>query len=286
MKKYQYLLFVTIMIFPYSLCVMDQLTITSKFKRTKEEELIETAEHFKTPDKTINEMVNSILAHSKQLQHPHDIAPLKEEIISNKVTDTHLKNIYDAFHKLKKMMDIPDEVQIFMCHNQTLNPSTIMNYAPLDRCIYVYPLFKNLSLAKILFILIHELTHAQQHLKYGLLKQKLMDSKEREAEADKQAVSAIKCPLCIHIIEAEHLLNEEKLSQNHIKKLQENGYLTAQNISEIKIAKMTDDLCEIHTHDKNLILYHLKPKEICFNDRMCTEPLIKRLSTIRFENKS
>ncbi|MBI2352916.1 hypothetical protein HYV11_01570 [Candidatus Dependentiae bacterium] len=91
-----------------------------------------------------------------------------------------------------------------------------------------------------LFIMIHELTHAQQHMREGILRRVMMNNVSRvesECEADTNAAQKIKCPLCFKAVLAGELLKEK--------------VATAQVIAYVKAMRylMSDDL-KIHLKQK------------------------------------
>lgn len=220
------------------------------FLKTPQEELDQVVCYFvENTGATAQDVTNDVLSASQlqtNRQNLYFLPEIVDHFIAKGLADLH--DMQKTFDALKIMMKIPDDVKIMFSFNHVLMPSGVkMSYNPLDRTLYVYPRAMEQSCrSSILFALIHELTHAQQHMRMGLLGWRLASIVEKEHEADLQAIDAIKCPICIQAIEANELLSEATVSVDQITQLKKDGYLVGADYPFYKALKSNDDLCAFH----------------------------------------
>ncbi len=261
-----------------------------QFKTSKEQEFEESINHYvqlKEPHETKEDVVHDIKSGSKLLNYPSDVSllpPLYDYGRSQEPLGLQLQDMQKTFDALKIMMGIPEEVKIMVARDQAVTPNALMGYNPLDRVVFVYPLVLDDSCRSLqLFTLIHELTHAQQHMHMGLLGSHLHSNIENEHEADSQAAQVIKCPMCMKAVEADYLVHLTPMPKEFIMGLREQGYLIAEDITKYKNTKSAQDLCDFHKADTPVKkqLQSASPEEV-FHIDYKNGSLFDRLSTVRF----
>lgn len=232
--------------------------LEASFKLPKEQEFEQAVQDYKkfhqTPDQTdeyVEQVKNNLLADSYLLNKQDKIMSLVDlaEYYSSQGSRDIAKDILDhqkAFEYLKSKMGVPEDVGIMYCFDQSLWNDVNMSYSPIDRMVYIYPIGQQRDNASKLFFLIHELTHALQHKKQGLLNYYLADNVALEREADTQAAIAIKCPSCMQKIVDEELLAERSASNEENEKRAQSGYLTTRDLKFYMQQKSKHDLCDLH----------------------------------------
>lgn len=268
-----------------------------QFKMSKEKEFEEAVNYYienKDIGETAEDVKRDIKSGSKLLSYTDYIKTLPEIYDwahSNGLQD--FRDIQHTFNKLKILMGIPDEVEIKFAHGPAITNGAIMGYNSLDRTVYIYPIAIDDHCRSFqLFTLIHELTHAQQHIRLGLIKSHLCSDKKKENEADLQAANAIQCHMCMQAIKADYLLHEATdLGKKNIKTLEQKGYLTGENITMITNTKQEKNICDFHLHfgKANELLYDRWLKSQInsslmerFNFDKTNGSLEERLSTVDF----
>lgn len=267
------------------------------FKKSMEKDFEEAVAYYvnrKSKNETAEDVKHDIKSGSKLLNYPDFIRSLPEIYDwahSNGLQD--FRDIQNTFNKLKILMGIPpDEVEIKFAYGPAITNGAIMGYNPLDRTVYIYPIAIDDHCRSFqLFTLIHELTHAQQHIRFGLLENHLCSNKKKENEADLQAANAIQCHMCMQAIKADYLLHEATSSPKEIMELEQHGYLTGETITMITNTKQEKNICDFHLHfgKTNELLYDrwLKSQRNSslmdrFNFDKTNGSLEERLSTVDF----
>lgn len=155
-----------------------------------------------------------------------------------------LQDALDTFNALKIKMNISDEVQLYFLRGHiTINGTNIEEeavYDGHDRRVYISNNLFGRAPARILFTLMHELTHVQQHQRLGLREYKLSSSYDKEHEADTNAILAISCPVCAQLIEDEWPKDNQRTAL---------GYLSRADIGKYKEKKCNNQLCKAHAAD-------------------------------------
>lgn len=148
--------------------------------------------------------------------------------------------VIDSFQLLKDRMDIPDEVEVkfFECDPRSEYAHWVGGYNCLDRTVYLTPKFIDRPFSSQLFTLIHELTHALQHTRLGIIKAWYeMSSFDKEHEADNCASKIITCSVCMHEIEDDYPCD------------QGSDYLSLADIVSCRKNKDVKNLCDAHRVD-------------------------------------
>ena len=273
-----------------------------QFAKSWEEEFQEVAEYYTDFDiETVEQVKEKLLADPNVFRKVHyadKIISFDEWIIwcsqnnaSSKVLPI-LKDIQKTFNDLKNIMFIPDQVHIWSCFDQSLS-SGFMGYRAIERTIYVYPSSSDMCPAYRLFTLIHELTHAQQHMRSGLLSHHLEFCNEKtrallEYEADVNAAQSIKCPLCFKAIVSYQLLRESTATADKLHSLKAHGYLLGNDLKKYLQGKTLQDLCVVHQNASNLdFMSGLDSKESLmqiYNNDCALGCMFDRLSTVKFNS--
>lgn len=142
------------------------------------------------------------------------------------------REVQVAFDRLKQLMNIPDEVVLLV---SGADPDQSAEYHPLTRAVMVHHGFFARCKSIQLFMLIHELTHCQQHMRDGLLKHLQKSSYESEHEADTQAAIAIQCPDCLWFIQRDYKRTSKQRRQ---------GYLGESDFDTYRKKKLHNDICD------------------------------------------
>ena|SRR3989339_396840 len=239
----------------FVLITYDAIVQSAPFVKTREEEIKELVENLHRQYSAFNK--EDIYAEIEN-HHPGYVAEQISEVVTrlNGSSDesviqhqTLLQDMLLVFNKLKLMMNIPDEVDFYLIQpdQDNLDDNRAYNlpfYDAIDRRVYLGKWGLGWVPSNRLYLLIHELTHIQQHQRLGLLA--LRNSKEaevfaQEREADESALNAIKCPVCLQMIEDETYDNQERTAQ---------GYLSKTDIKKYKKQKKSHDMCTAHAADK------------------------------------
>lgn len=217
------------------------------FKKTQMQELQEYAPlfykkiHKKNPEIKASDAITLLLACCQQYKND---AMTLDELYNRIGFDARETQV--AFDTLKKLMNIPDEVTLLVSGQDPDGQSA--EYHPLARTVLVHHGFLARSKPIQLFILIHELTHCQQHMRDGLLKRLQKNSYKSEHEADTQAAMAIQCPDCLWFIERDYKCTFGQRRQ---------GYLGTSDFAKYRKKKLHNNICDgckAHSFDLNLYL--------------------------------
>jgi hypothetical protein len=231
-----------------------------KFKKSWEEELHEAAEYYWNPQiETLDAVKNDILSTSKKNHYQDKIASLP--IMAKRYLENSQKesvsfalDIQQTFDSLKNKMSVPQEVEVAVSFEQSLKEEAFMGYDHRDRTVYMYPSSLDMSPSYRLYTLIHELTHAQQHMRMGMLGSQRFSQEHHsvyEGEADTNAAESIKCPLCMKAVLAYQLLRENTASQEDIASVRKDGYLMSDDLKGFLQKKSLADLCKVHKSVEN-----------------------------------
>jgi hypothetical protein len=227
------------------------------FQKSQEEEFQETISYYAKLNGTDFEYAKTkmLAIAAKNLSRSRSIDQMIEvsKKTKEKEVEAFFSDIKSTFELLKKKMNIPDEVNIVFCDDN--NPRStgirLMTYASHLRTIYIYPAVFDLPQTSILFAMIHELTHVQQHMRDGLLNctcagddKKSLSKKEREADIN--AAQIIKCPWCLKSVLTHRLLEERQLSKSQIEHFASLGYLTSNDLKKYLEQKVLEDTCNVH----------------------------------------
>ena len=250
--KFNVLTSLTLSVFFISFNAMNTQIQPKQFKQSKEQDINEYVcffTHFKLSTETPIQIKNKMLSSSFVLNHKNRIFYLPEycSLIKSTTIIETLKDIQKSFDKLKRLMQIPDEVKIMFYINQLSIPDGAMSYSSTDRTILLYPSILISPPSFILFSLIHELTHVKQHIRNGFLNLILTQKDQIEREADVKAALTIKCPSCLNAIMTKKLKSPVKLTEvEQLSRSKEYGYLTAGMLLNFKNAADKKDLCDSH----------------------------------------
>lgn len=227
------------------------------FQKSKEDEFQETISYYAKLNGTDFEYAKTqmLAIVAKNFSKPRSIDQMIEvsKKTKEKEVEAFFSDIKSTFELLKKKMNIPDEVDIVFCDDK--NPRStgihLMKYASHLRTICMYPAIFDLPQTFILFSMIHELTHVQQHMRDGLLNYTLAggDKKslsKKEREADTNAAQIIKCPWCLKAILVHRLLQERQLSKSQIEHFANLGYLISDDLKKHLEQKVLEDTCKVH----------------------------------------
>lgn len=191
------------------------------------------------------------------------------------------KDLQKTFDALKKLMHIPEEVQLILAPNEiVVQGGVVIFYSLLDRAIFLMPDSLSLTRSRMVFTLIHELTHVQQHMRMDILEFLSKPRKKIEQEAERQAAQAIKCRMCMQAIESGHLVMESQMCEEELNAMLDAGYLIARDFTQYKKRKSMLDLCDFHKD--NPLNGRLSKEEIFCSDRD-NGSMLERLSTVRFK---
>lgn len=232
-----------------------------KFQKSRDDEFNETVSYYaKLNGKSFEYAKTQMLAiAAKNFVSPRSIDQMIEASKKTKEKDLEdfFSDIKSAFKLLKQKMNIPDEVNIVFCddkHQHSIGVH-LMKYHSGERTIIMYPAVFDLPQTFILFAMIHELTHVQQHVRDGLLNYVRAGSNkesqaQKEREADTNAAQIIKCPLCLKAVIAHRLLQQES-SKNRIDEFKKLGYLASDDLRNFLEQKDLIDICKEHQNTKN-----------------------------------
>jgi len=232
------------------------LAQAQSFKYSQKEELEQDLQywHKKYPDRTkediYDELKTSFVSNMYKVESIDAlIARMKRSGLLFMVQQ--IQDVQDTFHGLKIKMQIPHEVELWFIPNPTIvqKDQAIeemdikeeeLVYDGYNRRVYISPNFLSRVPATRLFQLIHELTHVQQHQRLGLRKFKEESAYDKEHEADTNAISAIKCPVCTQLIVDEWPSDQ---------RLVDFGYLSVKSVEQLKETKKNEDICQAHRVD-------------------------------------
>lgn len=235
----------------FTLIIYDVRVQAASFAQTREEEIKEFVEsyHARYPESTKEDLYAELENH-----HQGYVTQRFSDAITqlNGSPDEYVMRLQDmlvVFNQLKLMMNIPDEVDLYLINpdQNNLDDNRLNNvpfYDACDRRVYVGKWGLGWVPSKRLYALIHELTHVQQHQRLGLLAVSNSNQEEvfaSEREADESACKAINCPICLQMLEDETSDNPEKIAQ---------GYLSKTDIRKYKNQKKHHDTCTAHAADK------------------------------------
>ncbi|AXK60575.1 hypothetical protein [Candidatus Chromulinivorax destructor] len=279
------------------------ITQAARFEKTREEEIKEVVItfHQNHPDRSIEDLYVEIedygvgpqfIPFNSLIGQEHVLVDQGEYLVKYNL----IPDMIATFNQLKIMMDIPEEVELWM-ENSDLDKTA--HYNAIYRRIEVFPsLFTHVPSERI-FILIHELTHVLQHKQEGLLifnKPTEKKAFEYEYEADSTAAKAISCPVCFEMIIDQAFLGKEYYKNNL---LYDQGYLSWQNLQKYKHQKLWKDTCSVHITDikvnKELrLLTQSKKRRMHKKEKQCEHSLKLdfqasrlmqgRLSTVKFDS--
>ena len=235
------------------------------FKQSTEKEIEEIINYSRKIGLTENEMQKSIF--SEKNDYCFDLLNRREFAVKAAIKCKNIdenqtnflkwflseKGICDiidfqkTFDKLKNIMHIAEDVKIMICVNQSQTHKDVeMAYNTIDRTIYIYPNIINHTKSNQLFALIHELSHAQQHMRNGALKFLLIRQQEKEREADTKSAQMIKCPLCMKAISYNALMTMQASTNSELKEYEQAGYLTEIEKKYFATLKDIENLCNHH----------------------------------------
>lgn len=231
--------------------------IGSMFELSQQDELQKELQHLQDfyPQENIESLKAQLSALFSNNIYPNE--PINNFInkLNSSENTTSLKmaktvqDYIDIFNILKTKMNISDEIQLYVITNNALIAGTNIPenafYDAHERKVYISSRFFADTPSTGIFKLIHELTHAQQHQKLGLsrFKDRMYDrSFDLENDADTRAINAIKCPVCIQIIEDEWPKSKTRSSL---------GYLSFNEVKQYKKQKHTINTCKAHAADNS-----------------------------------
>ncbi|MBI2345279.1 hypothetical protein HYV10_04410 [Candidatus Dependentiae bacterium] len=253
MRKMIYLFF-SIIILPVILYSNEP-----KFQKSLEQEFDDVIMYYAACKKQSFENVKGHMLARKQ-KYASTLSSV-DEIIKNckknnkKDEEDLFLDLKITFDFLKKKMGIAREVDLVFCDDPSLQGpcGSLMSYDLHDRMVYIHQNFWDLSPTNIVFTMIHELTHAQQHMRKGSVNF-IIEGKDKayraqiEREADINAAQIVNCPLCLKVVLA-HRLSEEALSTDHQnEKFRKLGYLTSDQLRNYLQQKSLINLCKVHKH--------------------------------------
>lgn len=233
----------------------------SGFQKSREDELQETISYYaKLNDTSFEYAKTKMLAiAAKNFVRPRSIDQMIEtsKRAKDKEAENFFSDIKSTFRLLKQKMNIPDEVNIVFCDDKDQHSIGVhlIKYHSGERTIVMYPAVFDLPQTFILFSMIHELTHVQQHMRDGLLQYTLAGANkasqaQKEREADTNAAQIIKCPLCLKTVLVHRLLQEQQLSKSQINNFKNLGYLISADLRTYLEEKDLMHTCKAH---KNII---------------------------------
>jgi len=152
-----------------------------------------------------------------------------------------IDTVLEMFTMLKKSMNIPDEVELYAYSKDSRKDPIDAFYSAAVRRVYIN-INNHYSFSFYQYLLIHELTHVQQHQRLGSIGYWAnLFSKEgsflSEREADTAVAKAVSCPVCMQVIE-DILLKRGGSSSL--------GYLSCSQFREYKDEKQHCDTCAVH----------------------------------------
>jgi hypothetical protein len=227
-----------------------------------EESVIRT--HFLHPEKSIEEIRQRLALRISEIKAItlEDIR-LAPAIFSEKEMQG-IQDSYNIFNILKKYMNIPDEVELRIGGS---NVDSVACYHIFQRSVIISGYFIHMPPSQKIFLLIHELTHCQQHIHDGW--EALNKPVPRiEWQADHQAASAIKCPTCMKEVAENTVRSEETLKK---------GYLSQAQLLVHAQYKRQEDLCCVHKPKNNFM------KALGLTKNSDKASIIDQLSTVQFD---
>ena len=218
-----------------------------KFYQSAEEELDQViAEHLKIfPEETEQRIREGFEKRWSFLDKAFSLSSLHQNVLKqsdDKTTAEIFLDAENAFKKLKQEMQIPEEVKIFFVNDLSNGGCERALYSFINRNVYIGPVFFGDSPSKQIFTLIHELTHCRQHMRKGMsTNPSIGDIVMDEHEADTKAAEAIKCPICMQMI--------EDCKSNNKALTSDKGYLSKDDIRVHRQSKKVEDVCHAHKKD-------------------------------------
>jgi hypothetical protein len=149
-----------------------------------------------------------------------------------------IQDVLSVFCRLKEFMNIESKVDLFYTKEHERFPAF---YYSIFQYVVVTDNFFKFTWAYQIFTLVHELTHAQQHKKYGI-RFSYRSEKEcnvaYETDADTNAINSINCHSCSGSV---------AFSRKHVDDsfLAKQGYLSCKDILEMSKNK-SKELCDGH----------------------------------------
>jgi hypothetical protein len=217
------------------------------FNQSKEEEFEEIYRYRQQleKDKSATEMREYLLSLKPSITNADELISLPYLIKQSEKSDPlfckQWQDLLETFQLLKHHMHVPEEVEIlFYCCSPTNDRFQYMAvYDLLDRNVYIMPNFFSRSAASQLFILIHELVHALQHMRLGAVSAYYdLSFFAKEHEADMYASETITCPICMH-----------EMENDYPRENKGDGYLTYADIVICRNNKKPENCCGIHNID-------------------------------------
>ncbi len=279
------------------------------FKHSQEEELEEFAIYLfnnRNYDRWTNlEEAREAVDHIAlmKLSDLHSIEWLLERVKANQIVRQRVINFDETFKLLKQKMNIPAEVQLHFKSGDEIEYREGSNieayYDPFRRLIWITADTLTQTPSRDIYILIHELTHAQQHHNLGLVNYSNQSKYEMEHQAEIQAMQSIKCPICMQLVIDQW--NDSSDNDEVFSKLHQDGYLSLSDVKIYKNHKNIQDVCNAHAAETEQALKlrslmseqsrgwfgWLQNKDKSMERRELDERILAssedRLSTVRFE---
>ncbi|MDP3788158.1 MAG: hypothetical protein Q8Q60_02430 [Candidatus Chromulinivorax sp.] len=227
------------------------------FTKTRDEEIAELVENIcrNNPDRKKEDLYAQV--HSSGIGS--QFVPISEIIWQEGETDNQFyletsvlaQDASDTFNQLKIIMDIPDEVELWV---ENMHNDRPIHYNHIYRRVEILPGFFRYPPSARLFMFLHEFTHVQQHLKDGLLlfvyNNRSHNRFEYERQADVTAAQAISCPICMQVIEDDVFLAELLEKKEHVQvNRNAQGYMSSVEIEKYKSEKKLSDVCQAHARN-------------------------------------
>jgi len=244
----------------------------STFEKSHEEEVEEYQKH---ADNTDNDHINEFLTFQDFIALFQDAKYLT---IKN-----YLQELFHTFQELKKNMQISDDIDILFAKNSDDSRINPASYSSLYRRVLINSTFHDSPPSEQLIILIHELTHALQHMHLGIIEFCRADEVQIEREADMNVLHTIQCLACLKIFEITASSDPSILAK---------GYLSPQSISVYRKTRSKGNFCKAHSQHtpenqrlRNLVfqkkLNTIEKEELINLDEQ-VGTLSNRLSSLRF----
>ncbi len=259
----------------FLLCAMIG-SISASFKESKEQERQHLEKLYSNDPVSLKKV---LICKSVLNESSISLQEIRKNLLEQNADSNIIQLVLDleiTFEQLKKIMNIPDEVDIRYFPNNCTEKIenilqkyslskeekddcvvTISNFHQdfLQRCnafyyvdhriVYVLDTYFSCNPSGRLFCLIHELTHCKQHMEYGFLHM-YGSTLNLEYEADTSAACAIQCPLCFKVICASFPRESSRKQM---------GYLTHDDITNICKSK-NDKLLLCHAHKNSSLQIH------------------------------
>ena len=256
-----------------------------QFEKSRDAEIDEKIHYLYARDcdskiETIDDFTKRMLAHIHELdiQDADNIQSIDDRIQALEKMIRMQHDLQSAFRYLKQKLGIPAEVQL-MYDMAPCVKRDMMMYQPLNRRVTIsQDHFQSGCPSNCLFTMIHELTHAQQHMRKGMLNF-LLDRNDKallaqlESEADTNAAQVIKCLGCMKAVVAWKLISEHGVSPEDLADEKAQGYLLSDDLQKHLKQKSLDDVCTAHKGDTKFDIWSgldtlEGQREIVRNDRL------------------